>query len=45
MKVQARKNDRQSRFGEVWDMVLNDYGKAEFNLKCMWTPCYTVWQS
>jgi hypothetical protein len=43
--VQARENDRQRGFQKVWDMVLSDYRKHEFNLKCIWTACYTFWQS
>jgi hypothetical protein len=29
-EVQARENDRQRRFGKVWDVVLNDYESVEF---------------
>ena len=31
--MQTRENDRQRGHGRVWDMVLSDYRKAEFNLK------------
>ena len=29
-EVQASENDRQRRYGKVWDAVLNDYGGVEF---------------
>jgi len=44
-EVQARENDRQRGYGKVWDMDLSNYGKHEFNLKCIWTACYKFWQS
>ena len=36
-EVQARENDRHRRNGKVWDTVLSNYGKHEFNEKSMWT--------
>jgi hypothetical protein len=43
--VQAKENERQRGFEKVLDTILSNYGKAEFNLNCMWTPYHTVWQS
>jgi hypothetical protein len=39
--VQVKENYQQRGYRKVWDVILNDYEGVEFNLKCIWTACYT----
>lgn len=44
-KVQEKEDDRQRRYGKVWDAVLTDYETGIFNSKSAFSSCYKVWLS